>query len=322
MSLKMTMESVDIRPWYQKLREWRPTKKTWQVLEIAFLVLVLIIFLAYGEIRKRQSNVSKAASAPASLFMKPTEAVMPPEARLEIWTDTAKSLGFARVIVKFDPALVKMVQDVAVTGPLTRVVQLTPFAEANASGVMTLVLGLDPAQLAAAPSGTFKLAEIRLTTSSLLTATTTVGFDSANMQLVATDTSVFTISGAASANVSLNPVASPSPAVNPSASPVPSPVTNDTSAPVVSFNSPTNGEVLSARGNTSISVTASDQSGIQKIEIYFDGSLKKTCNGTNNCSFGFKLNKASSGSHTFTAKATDKSAAKNQGQAAVTVSIP
>jgi hypothetical protein len=53
--------------------------------------------------------------------------------------------------------------------------------------------------------------------------------------------------------------------------PTTTPVTADTVAPTVNFVSPTNGAVVS--GNVSISVSASDNVGVTKMQLFIDGSL-------------------------------------------------
>jgi len=54
----------------------------------------------------------------------------------------------------------------------------------------------------------------------------------------------------------------------------PSPNGPDTTPPTVSIASPTNGATV--KGSVTISASASDASGIQRVEFYIDGKLKAT----------------------------------------------
>ncbi len=81
----------------------------------------------------------------------------------------------------------------------------------------------------------------------------------------------------------------------------------DTTSPTISISKPTNGSKVPSKGNLSIAVSASDNQGISKIEIYLDSYVIKTCTNTTSCSANLKTNSVSSGVHTITAKAFDTS---------------
>jgi subtilisin family serine protease len=112
------------------------------------------------------------------------------------------------------------------------------------------------------------------------------------------------------------PTPSPSPTPTPSPSPTPAPSPNptptlDTLAPSVNITSPVNGATLSV--NTSVYITASDNIGVIRVELYADGVLVSTSTSP---PFTMKWNtkKAASGSHVLQAKAYD--AAGNAGTSA------
>jgi hypothetical protein len=76
----------------------------------------------------------------------------------------------------------------------------------------------------------------------------------------------------------------------------------DTTSPTVSVTSPTAG--ASVNGTVNITATASDTSGISKVEFLVDGTLKGT-DTTAAYSYSWDTSTATNGSHTITAKAYD-----------------
>ncbi len=91
------------------------------------------------------------------------------------------------------------------------------------------------------------------------------------------------------------------------APPPPPPPVNDIINPVVNITNPPNGYVIPKRGskNINIQVSASDNVGVVKIEIWVDGALKNTCNNSTSCNWLWKTGSETSGQHTITAKAFD-----------------
>lgn len=74
--------------------------------------------------------------------------------------------------------------------------------------------------------------------------------------------------------------------------------------PTVSLTAPANGAVVSGSGYTTISASASDASGVSRLELFLDGtSLGWTSSTSYN--FSWTTQSVSSGSHTLTAVATD-----------------
>lgn len=78
----------------------------------------------------------------------------------------------------------------------------------------------------------------------------------------------------------------------------------DTTAPEVYITSPIDGSYVTT--NQKINVTASDDTGVSKIELYIDGVLKSSVNG-NSLSFSWNTRKITKGIHTISAKAYDLS---------------
>ena len=76
----------------------------------------------------------------------------------------------------------------------------------------------------------------------------------------------------------------------------------DTISPTITITNPTDGQIIS--GKTKIIVLASDESGISKVEIFIDGTLKTTLTGS---TFDYMWNPkgTSGGTHTISSIATD-----------------
>ncbi len=92
----------------------------------------------------------------------------------------------------------------------------------------------------------------------------------------------------------------------------------DATAPVISVLSPKDGSSISGR-KVSVSATASDASGIQKIDLYIDNKLMKTCTGVTGCTYSWSISKVSSGSHTIRVVAVDASVQRNLSETQITV---
>ncbi len=91
----------------------------------------------------------------------------------------------------------------------------------------------------------------------------------------------------------------------------------DTTAPTVSITNPANGASITSAKSVAIQVSASDNVGVTKVEIYIDGTLKATDTAAP-YTYKWTINKTvASGQHTITAKAYD--AAGNNASASVMV---
>lgn len=92
----------------------------------------------------------------------------------------------------------------------------------------------------------------------------------------------------------------------------------DVTAPVVTISSPVNNAKLKGK-NYKIQSSASDPSGIATIQIAVDGVLKQTCTNTTACNYMGLLSTLTSGAHTITVQAIDKSVNANAGLKTITV---
>ncbi|GLI40143.1 S8 family serine peptidase [Geobacter hydrogenophilus] len=91
--------------------------------------------------------------------------------------------------------------------------------------------------------------------------------------------------------------------------------TVDTIAPTVAITSPANGATIGT--SATISIAASDNVGVSRIEIYIDGKLATSKTGVSSLSYIWNTRKIAAGAHTILSKAFD--AAGNAATASITV---
>jgi hypothetical protein len=95
-------------------------------------------------------------------------------------------------------------------------------------------------------------------------------------------------------------------------------VHRDSTPPAVAITSPLNGAVLSGTRSQSITVSATDPSGIQAVEVYVDGVLVgRDTSGP--YSISWALRKVAKGPHTVMARAIDNAGQKSEQSIAVTL---
>lgn len=185
--------------------------------------IIAIFFLAQLAERPQTTNTG-AAIHQATVSFQLTSWTLPPEGNFGVWINSDSSVGFVNVKFNFDPSQVALTSEVGVVGKLTRRIAVTPMAEANSTGKVSIVIALDPGQISNAPSGPFQIAMIKLNAKGTGTASTSVNFDKPNMQLVSIDQSVFNLT-TTGLDLRLNPTPTPTatPAPTPTRSPSPTP---------------------------------------------------------------------------------------------------
>ena len=68
-----------------------------------------------------------------------------------------------------------------------------------------------------------------------------------------------------------------------------------------------------------ITATASDASGISRIEMFLDNASIKVCSQATSCQTKYSTTSLAKGSHTVTVTATDQAPSPNTGSASITV---
>jgi len=278
----------------------------------------ILLFLAIGiiiarQIQKPSTLLTKAGTNTVKITVQPSSVSMPPNTTLQVWATADNPVAGVTVKVVFNPTLIQLSGDVVTTmAPLTRTIKKTALAEANTTGIINLSLGLDPASRATPPTGTFQIAALPFTVrTSQQNLSALVHLDTASMQAVNPDASVFTIASVDS-TLTLNPIATPTPTLLPTsapnptalptATPAPTPIPSDTTSPSVSVISPTNGAIVFRNVKVTFAAAATDNIGVKKV-IFLVNS-KTICNDTT-APYSCQWRPSKKGTNMLTAKVYD-----------------
>jgi len=216
------------------------------VLVLALILLPITVIVAQRVIR----YFSGAASATLSFSAAST--TLPPNQTVRLMVNSGTTqVGFARVVVKYDPAKIRLASEAttsnlltmnnadvptgtalpqyACTGTMPCIIK-TPMSTTNTLGLITLVLAKDPRNTTLnPPSGTFELANFIFSTVTTAQTTTQVSVD--EYQLVDMNSGQFTVTTQA-ITLNLNP-GGPTVTLAPTQPPgnITNLVVNDTNAP-------------------------------------------------------------------------------------------
>ncbi len=92
----------------------------------------------------------------------------------------------------------------------------------------------------------------------------------------------------------------------------------DDEDPVVIINEPSDGFIIPSKGFVDISATASDSSGILRMDILVNGAVWSSCSYVDTCSDSFKSTDFPVGTNTITIRAVDASAYRNTVERTIT----
>ncbi len=193
------------------------------------LVLPLIaIFVTLVLIRNNQTIGIQAGTHQAALSFEVASWSIPPQSSFGVWINSDSPVAFSDIELSFDPRFIKMISEVNLGSSLTRKIKITSMADANSTGKMSIVLGLDPSNLGNPPSGAFRVADLTFDSNTLTqNAATKISFTTPGMQLVALDQSVFTLT-TTGVDLTIN---KPSPTPTPKMTQTPTPTPKLTPAP-------------------------------------------------------------------------------------------
>lgn len=94
---------------------------------------------------------------------------------------------------------------------------------------------------------------------------------------------------------------------------------DDTEAPTVTVITPTEGEVLPSRGSFTISAEASDNVGVERLTIMFDGSVHAVCDQSTTCEASVSIKGLDAGTHEVQVSALDSKFNRTDEYVSVTV---
>lgn len=178
-----------------------------------FAVPIIVTILLAKELQSRQSINSSASISQANIFFQVNEALLPPETDFLLLVNTDSAVGFIKAEINFDPSLIKLTKSIDLSAsPLKKVIKITSLEEANSTGKIEIVVGLEPSSLISAPLGNMQIASLSFTPNTqLVGAVTNLNISTLNSQVVGIDSSQFSIVSS-NATLTLNSVSStPSP---------------------------------------------------------------------------------------------------------------
>lgn len=134
-------------------------KYRWQALLIVVsLTILTIVSLKLPQIQK---IVSHASGQSVLVSISPSQATLPPNKTFQVFLNSEKAIVFARVVVTFDKTKLKLVKEPQILDSrFTNSILKTSMNEANNTGKIVWVAGIDPLQKSFAPKGSFQFANM------------------------------------------------------------------------------------------------------------------------------------------------------------------
>lgn len=187
------------------------------------LVPVIVVVILANRLKHEQASKIGAEGGTALLYISPESQTLPPGSTFQVWVDTNEPLAYANMEISFDKRLVNLASDATVVGGLDRDIRVSSMDEANSSGVLNVVAGLDPASRDNPPSGIIQLAEFTLVPITTEGQELSISFNETSTQLVSIDSSSFSLTTQGS-NLTINPGSTPTPTLTPQPSSTSPPV--------------------------------------------------------------------------------------------------
>lgn len=244
-------------------------RKLISVLIISFAIPLTVFFAIKGIqllIHGAASNATLSFSQnPVTLNSSTSTAV-----NVVLNTGTVKA-GFAAVRFTFDRTKVNLTSEIVPTTTLKKVISMTTMAQANSSGSVTIILGLDPADIANAPSGSFNVAQLSM--KAVGTGSSTLAFGTTGLQVVDMTATAFNLTATNSTVNIATPTptataigATPTPTATAQATIVPTPTaTGITAVPSI----PTGFTATAGNGSVTFHWTANPSSeAVDNYQVY------------------------------------------------------
>ena len=172
------------------------------LLAIVLLALPMSVLL----IQRRTELALKAQEQLVRLYFSPSQIPDSSDMFMRVMADAQiNQLSFARIVMTFDPTKLSLSQELQTTGLLKTSVAKTSMQEANNTGRIVIVLGLDPGDRNSPPTALFELAQLTFSSKTTQSNQTTyLNFDNPDMQMVDIQAANLSISGE-NTSIVLNP---------------------------------------------------------------------------------------------------------------------
>lgn len=190
----------------QEVKQQLPPSSVQKILLTTIVLLALPVSLIL--LQRRTELALKAQEQLVRLYISPAQTQNPSEIFMRVMADAqSNQVTFSRVVLTFDPGVLALSQEVQTSTLFKTVVQKTSMQEANTTGRVTIVLGLDPGNRTTPPTALFELLELTLASKTTQpNVATYLNFDASDMQIVDMQTTSLNFSGE-NATIVLNPIA-------------------------------------------------------------------------------------------------------------------
>lgn len=172
-----------------------------------FFVFIACVVIAQS-VATNQFKRLKAANGTAKVSILPASTTLTSSVSTQVWVTSDKPVAFSHVTVKFDQTKLALDAEPSFSSTvLNQIVMKTTVLDANATGVFTFALGIDPAQRTNPPSGTFQLATLKFKSkTAAANVATSVSVDSTAIDVVDISAVKFSVTTQAS-TITINPLA-------------------------------------------------------------------------------------------------------------------
>lgn len=278
--------------------------------DLRYLLLaipIIVAFLIARVAENRQSLGLQAEAHQASLSFQLASWTLPPQSTFGVWVNSDTPIGFADIELSFDPKVVKLTQEIEIVNSLTRKIKVTSMNEANSTGRVSVIVGLDPNKVSTPPSGAFQIANITFGVNTTTeNVTSSINYDTASMQMVAMDNSVVNLI-AAGLDLTVNPAATTTPTAT--AIPTPTATVKPTPTATVTVKPTTTPTPTSTPQTGKLNLTGLISDSYNNIlsgaKVTLIDSSKRTVATANSDTYGYyTLQVPSAGTYTVTASKT------------------
>jgi hypothetical protein len=140
------------------------TTRQKNILAVGIIAVILLVFTGTALINRRSTPANtQTKTGTIRIFTDPANGKLSAATPVSLKADSGThKIGFAQVELQFDPNLLHVTDEIQITGPLTNIIKVTSLTDINATGHITIILGLDPANKDQAPDNVFELAKFNL----------------------------------------------------------------------------------------------------------------------------------------------------------------
>lgn len=168
-----------------------PKRLSWVILFGFFLSVSVFILLDFS---KTKDQRIKAGNKTVTIRILPSEVHVNSEGSVQLWMNSSSQVAFCAVDIMFDPSLIQLRQNISlVTKKLQRIIQNTPYEEANKVGKASLVLGLEPSSISGAPTGAVHVATLLFKTTTSEKAQTYISIVPSTVSIIHPDTTWYMV---------------------------------------------------------------------------------------------------------------------------------